>query len=111
MKFHYSKLAIIKPLIVTAIMLSASSMVFAGAYIPSAGSILQQIKPSMPVVPSSSETGLVIDTGEAGTSNHGKQPCNPAEGGATESDKAQPNNNAERTDKANSKDENLAPCR
>jgi hypothetical protein len=111
MKLHYSKLQTFKPFMVTAILLLVAPMVMAGPYIPSAGSILQQIKPSMPVVPSSSETGLVIDTGEAGTSNQRKQPCNSVVGGATKSDKTQPNSNAEPTDKPNSKDENLAPCR
>lgn len=103
MKFHYSKPAILKPLLVTAIILLAMPTLHAGPYIPSAGSILQQIKPSMPVVPSSSETGLVIDSGEAGTPSQSKQPC-------SSDQNEQLNSNNE--NKGNSQDprENLPPC-
>lgn len=116
MKFHYSKLVIFEPLLVTAILLLTTPMVLAGPYIPGAGSILQQIKPRMQVVPSSAETGLVIDRGEAGTSTQTKQPCSSVElssmkSGADNGDNPPGNVNTERMGKANNANESLPPCR
>lgn len=109
MKFNLKKLKkfkllkILIPLASGAIMLLTLPILHAGPYIPSAGSILQQIKPSMPVVPSSAETGLVIDSGEAGTSSQSKQPCSSDQNG-------QLNSNNENKDNSQEPRGNLPPC-